>query len=654
MDHFRNESKLRGTHCLLASFVIQSVPAAAESPGALGLDCSGSAPVSHDKEGWAELLICKQLNSLEESGDCQSTIQDGASVGERLKNNGAAKETKEILFPQIPNSEQRKKTKKCNITKIIVRDFGAVLHEGKVHLEEAHRNRMRVTLRITWLLLSLTLQILTPQTLLLPSMPNSTPRWTFISAVAGTVMDLHPAPPHSSPLFILYSQVGICSESSNVTAPTTEANSTLAGAAGGATTVTIDSMAAQLTPKPTIAMTESMANTEAQPVTTSVDTVNKAASSTQQTATTVRSLPVTLSTALIATTTQLNSSAKISPAPASTSGSHNPQTTVIASTTTALTMAKAMTQATVPTGTNSPVSDQPLLTKRTGSNGGFKESTEQPGTNGAETITRNIEALTTVPSVEAMSKNTLTMSTARKEESNAGTTTATITNIRLTSTGSTNKSGIPERTVTSSQTSTAEVLPVTTETQFQATIKTTLAGTKEFKYTLSEPTPNQNPNLVALCKSFMSHLHHGTCTLRLQNNEVLFESLEITGGQVNASLVKEHYAKIKEETDQKLTDKKTLIAILASCGALLIMIIILGICVSHRRKPYNENQQHLTEELHTVENGYHDNPTLEVMEVQPEMQEKKVALNGEFSDSWIVPIDNLMKEDMPDEEDTHL
>lgn len=65
-------------------------------------------------------------------------------------------------------------------------------------------------------------------------------------------------------------------------------------------------------------------------------------------------------------------------------------------------------------------------------------------------------------------------------------------------------------------------------------------------------------------------------------------------------------------------------------------------------------QQHLTEELQTVEDGYHDNPTLEVMEVQPEMQEKKVALNGEFNNSWIVPIDSLLKEDMPDEEDTHL
>lgn len=65
-------------------------------------------------------------------------------------------------------------------------------------------------------------------------------------------------------------------------------------------------------------------------------------------------------------------------------------------------------------------------------------------------------------------------------------------------------------------------------------------------------------------------------------------------------------------------------------------------------------QQHLTEELLTVENCYHDNPTLEVMEAQPEMQEKKLALNGEFNDSWIVPIDNLGKDDIPDEEDTHL
>lgn len=66
-------------------------------------------------------------------------------------------------------------------------------------------------------------------------------------------------------------------------------------------------------------------------------------------------------------------------------------------------------------------------------------------------------------------------------------------------------------------------------------------------------------------------------------------------------------------------------------------------------------QQRLTEELQTVENGYHDNPTLEVMETSSEMQEKKVAnLNGELGDSWIVPLDNLTKDDLEEEEDTHL
>ncbi|XP_066523186.1 podocalyxin isoform X2 [Hoplias malabaricus] len=98
----------------------------------------------------------------------------------------------------------------------------------------------------------------------------------------------------------------------------------------------------------------------------------------------------------------------------------------------------------------------------------------------------------------------------------------------------------------------------------------------------------------------------------------------------------------------------TLIAILSSCGALVFIFACFATyCIFHHRS-YRKNQQHLTEELQTVENGYHDNPTLEVMEVQPEMQEKKMALNGEFNDSWIVPMDNLAKEDLPDEEDTHL
>nr|XP_015207767.1 PREDICTED: podocalyxin isoform X1 [Lepisosteus oculatus] len=108
-------------------------------------------------------------------------------------------------------------------------------------------------------------------------------------------------------------------------------------------------------------------------------------------------------------------------------------------------------------------------------------------------------------------------------------------------------------------------------------------------------------------------------------------------------------------SDQRLSGSTlTLTAVLASCGGLLLIIVAFLVCILCQRKSYRKNQQQLTEELQTVENGYHDNPTLEVMEVHPEMQEKKANLHGEFNDSWIVPIDNLIKDDHNDEEDTHL
>nr|XP_033968404.1 podocalyxin [Pseudochaenichthys georgianus] len=149
----------------------------------------------------------------------------------------------------------------------------------------------------------------------------------------------------------------------------------------------------------------------------------------------------------------------------------------------------------------------------------------------------------------------------------------------------------------------------------------------------------------------------GNCTLSWQhhNNRVLFDNVEING-KMKPSLANEYY----DDITKKPTDNKTLIAILASCGALLIMICILAVCASHIASRTTRTSatimitQHLTEELHTVENGYHDNPTLEVMEIHPQMQEKKMALNGDFNDSWIVPIDNLLKEGIAGEEDTHL
>ncbi|XP_050180043.1 podocalyxin isoform X2 [Myiozetetes cayanensis] len=113
-----------------------------------------------------------------------------------------------------------------------------------------------------------------------------------------------------------------------------------------------------------------------------------------------------------------------------------------------------------------------------------------------------------------------------------------------------------------------------------------------------------------------------------------------------------------------------IITIVTLAGSLLLVAAIYGCC--HQRFSQKKDQHihpdlpgfddghvalifnRLTEELQTMENGYHDNPTLEVMETSSEMQEKKVNLNGELGDSWIVPLDTLMKEDLEEEEDTHL
>ncbi|XP_047430873.1 podocalyxin [Mugil cephalus] len=203
--------------------------------------------------------------------------------------------------------------------------------------------------------------------------------------------------------------------------------------------------------------------------------------------------------------------------------------------------------------------------------------------------------------------------------------------------------------------------PTTNRPATNSRAATTANGNTNGSTTTSPSTPRQKTffekdekdDMAKLCKKLASGLETFNCTMTFTviNNKTQFHKVVINGTVKNGTATK-IYDEILES--QKSPDNKTLIAILASCGALLIMIVILAVCATHHRKPYNENQQHLTEELHTVENGYHDNPTLEVMEVQPEMQEKKMALNGEFNDSWIVPIDNLLKEDIPDEEDTHL
>uniref|UniRef100_G1TXA1 Podocalyxin n=1 Tax=Oryctolagus cuniculus TaxID=9986 RepID=G1TXA1_RABIT len=107
-----------------------------------------------------------------------------------------------------------------------------------------------------------------------------------------------------------------------------------------------------------------------------------------------------------------------------------------------------------------------------------------------------------------------------------------------------------------------------------------------------------------------------------------------------------------EETEDRFS-LPLIITIVCMASFLLLVAALYGCC--HQRLSHRKDQQRLTEELQTVENGYHDNPTLEVMETSAEMQEKKVVnLNGELGDSWIVPLDNLTKDDLDEEEDTHL
>ncbi|XP_069499474.1 podocalyxin-like protein 2 [Ambystoma mexicanum] len=111
---------------------------------------------------------------------------------------------------------------------------------------------------------------------------------------------------------------------------------------------------------------------------------------------------------------------------------------------------------------------------------------------------------------------------------------------------------------------------------------------------------------------------------------------------------------------QTRSDYGKLFVVLVIIGSICVMIIVSGLIYIcwQRRLPKLKNMSR-GEELHFVENGCHDNPTLDVtMDSQSEMQEKKPSLNGgtlDGADSWNVLIDKKNKEEGDvAEEDTHL
>ncbi|XP_067854502.1 podocalyxin-like protein 2 [Heptranchias perlo] len=107
-------------------------------------------------------------------------------------------------------------------------------------------------------------------------------------------------------------------------------------------------------------------------------------------------------------------------------------------------------------------------------------------------------------------------------------------------------------------------------------------------------------------------------------------------------------------------DYGKLFVVLVIIGSICVVIIASGVVYIcwQRRLPKLKNMSH-GEELHFVENGCHDNPTLDItLDSTSEMQEKKPSVNGdaiERSGGWNALITKGPK-DEPDsfEEDTHL
>ncbi|XP_068763295.1 podocalyxin-like protein 2 [Struthio camelus] len=113
--------------------------------------------------------------------------------------------------------------------------------------------------------------------------------------------------------------------------------------------------------------------------------------------------------------------------------------------------------------------------------------------------------------------------------------------------------------------------------------------------------------------------------------------------------------------NQTRSDYGKLFVVLVIIGSICAIIIVMGLIYNcwQRRLPKMKNMSH-GEELRFVENGCHDNPTLDVAsDSQSEMQEKKPSVNGGNTingpDSWDVLINKQASEDVDVfEEDTHL
>uniref|UniRef100_A0A3P9ID82 Podocalyxin-like 2 n=1 Tax=Oryzias latipes TaxID=8090 RepID=A0A3P9ID82_ORYLA len=113
------------------------------------------------------------------------------------------------------------------------------------------------------------------------------------------------------------------------------------------------------------------------------------------------------------------------------------------------------------------------------------------------------------------------------------------------------------------------------------------------------------------------------------------------------------------------SDYGKLFVVLVIIGSICMVIITSGIIyICWQRRLPAAKTVFRVEELHHVENGYHDNPTLDVTnDREAEMQEKKPSTNGlagggdgggEENSPWQVFINQAVTEEDEEEQDTHL
>ncbi|XP_041837550.1 podocalyxin-like protein 2, partial [Melanotaenia boesemani] len=113
------------------------------------------------------------------------------------------------------------------------------------------------------------------------------------------------------------------------------------------------------------------------------------------------------------------------------------------------------------------------------------------------------------------------------------------------------------------------------------------------------------------------------------------------------------------------SDYGKLFVVLVIIGSVCMVIITSGVIyICWQRQLPATKTMYRAEELHSVENGYHDNPTLDVTnDSQAEMREKKPSTNGltgvgegggEDSSRWQVFVNQAATEEDEEEQDTHL